>query len=177
MKFAPIAGVEAEAYGAITVFEPRGRYQLVLQVLRPAGLGALLVKVEELKRKLQAQGLFDPARKRALPHSPRRVGLGTSPVGAAVHDLVTRLQGRWPSVGIVLAPVRVQGPGSATEIANAIRRFNRLAGVDVLIVGRGGGSLEELWAINEEPGESADAGPRFPDGSADALEDGVRTTG
>ncbi len=162
MKFAPIAGVEAEAYGAITVFEPRGRYQLVLQVLRPAGLGALLVKLEELKRKLQAEGLFDPARKRALPHYPRRVGLVTSPVGAAVHDLVTRLQGRWPSVGIVLAPVRVQGPGSATEIANAIRRFNRLAGVDVLIVGRGGGSLEELWAFNEEPVVRAIAASRIP---------------
>jgi exodeoxyribonuclease VII large subunit len=162
MKFAPVAGVEAEAYGAISVFEPRGRYQLVLQVLRPAGLGALLVKLEELKRKLQAEGLFDAARKRPLPRYPRRVGLVTSPVGAAVHDLVTRLRGRWPATGIVLAPVRVQGPGAATEIANAIRRFGRLGGVDVLIVGRGGGSLEELWAFNEEPVVRAIAASPIP---------------
>lgn len=149
-KFTPIEGVEAEAFGSIGAYESRSEYQLMVQSIRPAGLGALLVKFEELKRKLHGEGLFDPARKRALPHYPRRIGLVTSPVGAAVHDLITRLRGRWPSIEIVLAPVRVQGTGAAAEIARAIRRFERLGGVDVLIVGRGGGSFQDLWEFNEE---------------------------
>lgn len=161
-KFTPMEGIEAEAFGSINAYESRSEYQLMVQSVRPAGLGALLVKLEELKRKLHGEGLFDPARKRALPRYPGRVGLVTSPVGAAVHDLVTRLQGRWPSIEIVLAPVRVQGSGAAAEIARAIRRFERLGGVDVLIVGRGGGSLQDLWEFNEEAVVRAIASSTIP---------------
>jgi exodeoxyribonuclease VII large subunit len=143
-------GVEVEAFGSVTVYPPRGRYQLNVQDMRPAGLGALLLKLEELKRRLQAEGLFDPARKRPLPRYPRAIGLVTSPSGAAVRDMIKVLRARWPSIRIVLAPVRVQGEGAAGEIAAAVRRFGRYGGVDVLIVGRGGGSLEDLWAFNEE---------------------------
>jgi len=143
-------GSEVEAFGAVSVFEPRGRYQLIVEELRPAGVGALLLALEELKRRLQAEGLFDESRKRPLPRYPRRIGLVTSPVGAAVRDLVTGLRSRWPPIALVLAPVRVQGEGAAAEIAAAIERFGRYGAVDLLIVGRGGGSLEDLWAFNEE---------------------------
>jgi len=150
LGFQPKDGLEVEAFGGISVYEPRGNYQLVVEEMRPGGLGALLLALEELKRRLTAEGLFDPARKRPLPRYPRRIGLVTSPVGAAVRDMVKVLQARWPGIEIVLAPVRVQGEGAAAEIAAAIDRFNRYAKVDLLIVGRGGGSLEDLWAFNEE---------------------------
>jgi len=162
LSFEPRDGTEVEAFGAITVYEPRGRYQLVVEELRPGGLGVLLLRLEELKRRLQAEGLFDAARKRPLPRFPERIGLVTSPVGAAVRDLVKVLRARWPGIGIVLAPVRVQGEGAAAEIAAAIRGFNRYMKVDLLIVGRGGGSLEDLWAFNEEPVVRAIAGSRLP---------------
>ena len=106
-------GSEVEAFGSVSVFEPRGRYQLIVEELRPAGVGALLLALEELKRRLQAEGLFDESRKRPLPRYPRRIGLVTSPVGAAVRDLVTGLRSRWPPIALVLAPVRVQGEGAA----------------------------------------------------------------
>src|SRR5258706_14156651 len=122
LSFDPRDGTEVEAFGAITVYEPRGRYQLVAEELRPGGLGALLLALEELKRKLQAEGLFDPARKRPLPRFPMRIGVVASPVGAAVRDLVKVLRSGWPGLGIVLAPVRVQGEGAAAEIAAAIDR-------------------------------------------------------
>src|SRR5437867_82303 len=150
LPFEPRDGSEVEAFGGITVYEPRGKYQLLVKELRPAGLGALLLALEELKRRLQAAGLFDAARKRPLPRYPQRIGMVTSPMGAAVRDLVKVLRARWPAIAIVLAPTRVQGPGAAEEIAAAIRRFNRYGRVDLLIVGRGGGSLEDLWAFNEE---------------------------
>ncbi len=143
-------GVQVEAFGQLTVYPQKGDYQLVVREMRPAGLGALLLALEDLKRRLAADGLFDAARKRPLPAYPRRIGLVTSPVGAAVRDMVKVLRTRWPSIGIVLAPVRVQGEGAAAEIAEAIERFGRLGGVDTLIVGRGGGSIEDLWAFNEE---------------------------
>ena len=162
LSFEPRDGTEVEAFGAITVYEPRGRYQLVVEELRPGGLGVLLLKLEELKRRLQAEGLFEAARKRPLPRFPQRIGLVTSPVGAAVRDLIKVLRARWPGIGIVLAPVRVQGEGAAVEIAAAIRGFNRYMKVDLLIVGRGGGSLEDLWAFNEEPVVRAIAGSRLP---------------
>jgi exodeoxyribonuclease VII large subunit len=162
LGFEPRDGDEVEAFGGITVYEPRGRYQLVVEELRASGLGALLVALEELKRRLAAEGLFDAARKRALPAYPARIGLVTSPTGAAVRDMVKVLRARWPSIGIVLAPVRVQGEGAAEEIAAAIERFNRYGGVDLLIVGRGGGSLEDLWAFNEERVVRAIAGSRLP---------------
>jgi exodeoxyribonuclease VII large subunit len=150
LDFEPRDGMEVEAFGDITVYEARGKYQLVIKEIRPAGLGALLLALEELKRRLQGEGLFDPGRKRALPRFPRTVGLVTSPSGAAVRDIVKVLRARWPSIRIVLAPVRVQGAGAAEEIAAAIARFDRWGQADVLIVGRGGGSLEDLWAFNEE---------------------------
>ncbi len=162
LSFEPRDGMEVEAFGGLSVYEPRGKYQLAVKELRPAGLGALLLALEELKRRLQAEGLFAEERKRVLPRYPRCVGLVTSPVGAAVRDLVKVLRARWPSIGIVLAPVRVQGPGAAAEIAGAIERFSRWGGADVLIVGRGGGSLEDLWAFNEEAVVRAIADSRVP---------------
>jgi len=155
-------GMEVEAFGSISVYAPRGRYQLNVQDMRPAGVGALLLQLEALKRRLHAEGLFDPALKQPLPRFPRTVGLVTSPSGAAVRDMIKVLRARWPSVRIVLAPVRVQGEGAATEIAAAVRRFDRWGGADVLIVGRGGGSLEDLWAFNEEGVVRAVAEARTP---------------
>jgi exodeoxyribonuclease VII large subunit len=155
-------GGQVEAFGAIELYEPRGSYQLVVREMRPAGLGALLLALEELKRRLQAEGLFDDQRKKPLPRYPRRIGVVTSPTGAAVRDIIKVLRARWPSIGIVLAPVRVQGEGAAGEIAQAIARFNRHGVVDLLIVGRGGGSLEDLWAFNEEIVVRAIAASRIP---------------
>ena len=155
-------GTEVEAFGDLDVYAPRGEYQLIIRQMRPAGLGALLLQLEELKRKLAAEGLFDPARKRALPAYPRTIGVVTSPVGAAIRDVIKVLRGRWPGIRIVLAPVKVQGQGAAAEIAAAIDRFNRWGQADLLIVGRGGGSLEDLWAFNEEPVVRAIAGSRIP---------------
>ncbi len=162
LTFAPKDGLEVEAFGEINVYEPRGQYQLVIKQMRPAGIGALLAQLEELKRRLAAEGLFDAARKQSLPRYPRTVGVVTSPVGAAVRDIVKVLRTRWPGIGIVLAPVKVQGEGAAAEIAAAIERFDRWGGADMLIVGRGGGSIEDLWAFNEEPVVRAIAAARTP---------------
>lgn len=155
-------GGEVEAYGEIDVYAPRGGYQLIIKQLRPAGLGALLLQLEELKRRLASEGLFATERKRPLPQYPRRIGMVTSPVGAAVRDIVKVLRGRWPGIAVVLAPVKVQGEGAANEIAAAIERFNRYGHVDLLIVGRGGGSMEDLWAFNEEVVVRAIAGSTIP---------------
>jgi len=162
LKFEPRDGMQVEAFGAVEVYAPRGQYQLIVREARPAGLGALLLALEELKQRLKAEGLFDESRKRPLPRYPGRVGLVTSPSGAAVRDVVKVLRSRWPSIGIVLAPVRVQGEGAAAEIAAAIGAMNRLGGLDVLIVGRGGGSIEDLWAFNEEAVVRAIAGSAIP---------------
>jgi exodeoxyribonuclease VII large subunit len=162
LPFDPRDGQAIEAFGGIEVYVPRGQYQLVVREMRPAGLGALLLQLEELRRRLAAEGLFDAGRKRPLPRFPRRIGLVTSPVGAAVRDMVKVLRARWPAIRLVLAPVRVQGEGAAAEIAAAIERFNRHGEVDVLIVGRGGGSIEDLWAFNEEPVVRAIAGSAIP---------------
>ena len=162
LNFAPKDGIEVEAFGEISVYEPRGAYQLIIKQMRPAGIGALLAQLEELKRRLGAEGLFDAARKQPLPRFPRTVGVVTSPVGAAVRDIVKVLRDRWPGIRIVLAPVKVQGEGSAVEIAAAIERFDRWGGADVLIVGRGGGSIEDLWAFNEEVVVRAIAAARTP---------------
>ena len=162
LSFTPRDGLEVEAFGEISVYEPRGNYQLVIKQMRVAGIGALLAQLEELKRRLAAEGLFDAARRKPLPRYPHTVGVVTSPVGAAVRDIVKVLRTRWPGIRVVLAPVKVQGEGAASEIAAAIRRFDRWGGADVLIVGRGGGSIEDLWAFNEEPVVRAIATARTP---------------
>jgi len=151
LRFDPADGIEVEAQGELTVYEPRGDLQLIVRRLAPSGLGALMQAFEALKSRLAAEGLFDPERKRPLPAFPGTVALVTSPRGAAVRDLVHVLSRRWPPVRIVLAPVRVQGEGAALEIAEALDRVGRWGGADVVIVGRGGGSIEDLWAFNEEP--------------------------
>jgi exodeoxyribonuclease VII large subunit len=166
LRFQPGNGVEVEIRGNLSVYEPRGEYQLVAAEMSPAGLGALYVALEALKKKLAAEGLFDPARKREIPAFPRVVGLVTSPTGAAVRDLIRVARRRWPGLRLVLAPTRVQGEGSAAEIARAIELMNAWGVPDVLIVGRGGGSLEDLWAFNEEVVVRAIAASRIPTVSA-----------
>jgi len=162
LGWVPKDGTEVEAFGEVDFYAPSGKCQLMVRTMRPAGIGALLLRYEELKRRLAEEGLFDAARKRPLPRYPERIGLVTSPAGAAVRDMVKVLRARWPGIGIVLAPVRVQGAEAAGEIAAAIERFNRHGGIDLLIVGRGGGSLEDLWAFNEEPVVRAIASSRLP---------------
>jgi exodeoxyribonuclease VII large subunit len=162
LRFLPADGLEVEAEGEISLYEPRGDLQIILRRMEPSGLGALMRAFEELKRRLAAEGLFDPAAKRPLPAFPRTVALITSPTGAAVRDLIHVLRRRWPAVEIVLFPVRVQGEGAAGEIARALDRMDRWGGADVAIVGRGGGSLEDLWAFNEEPVARALAACRTP---------------
>ncbi|MEP0822865.1 MAG: exodeoxyribonuclease VII large subunit [Ignavibacterium sp.] len=146
----PEDGMKAQVRGPLTVYQPRGVYQIEVQQILPVGLGELQLAFEKLKRKLAAEGLFDQSRKKPLPQFPQRIGLVTSPTGAAIQDIRSVLSRRFPSLEVIVAPVRVQGPGAAEEIAGAIRDMNAFGGVDVLIVGRGGGSLEDLWAFNEE---------------------------
>jgi exodeoxyribonuclease VII large subunit len=143
-------GLEVEAKGHLSVFEKAGNYQLYVSSIKPRGVGALEVAFRRLKEKLEKEGLFDPARKRPLPRFPRRVGIVTSPTGAAVRDILHVLARRWPPAEIVLAPALVQGPGAAAEIVRGIGWLNRLGTIDVIIIGRGGGSLEDLWPFNEE---------------------------
>jgi exodeoxyribonuclease VII large subunit len=143
-----------QVYGTVTVFEAQGKYQLRVEILQPRGLGLLQAKFEALKRKLEAEGLFDTARKRALPKFPRRIGIVTSPSGAAICDILNVLKRRGPWLQILINPVRVQGVDAAQEIAVAIRELalpnkNWLA-LDVIVVARGGGSIEDLWEFNEE---------------------------
>jgi exodeoxyribonuclease VII large subunit len=151
----PLAdGMQVQVYGNITVFEARGQYQLSVQILQSRGLGLLQAKFEALKRKLEAEGLFDAARKRPLPRFPRRIGIVTSPGGAAIQDILNILGRRAPGVEVLINPVRVQGTGAALEIATAIRELSApnesWKALDVLVVTRGGGSMEDLWEFNEE---------------------------
>lgn len=148
--------------GHVSVYEPRGDYQILVESLEPKGIGALQIAFEQLKKKLDREGLFDPALKRPLPFFPERVGVVTSGTGAVLHDVVTVLRRRCPVIGVHLFPVAVQGPGAARQIAEAIRLANRRRDVDVLIVGRGGGSLEDLWSFNEEVVVRAIADSRIP---------------
>lgn len=150
LAFAPNDGLKVQAWGNLEVYEPAGRYQLIVTMLRPAGIGDLQRKFEELVARLKAEGLFDSARKKPLPKFAEVIGLVTSADGAALHDMRTVAARRWPAAKLVLAPVKVQGDGAAEEIAAAIDRFGRVGSVDVIVVGRGGGSLEDLWAFNEE---------------------------
>jgi exodeoxyribonuclease VII large subunit len=151
LKFRPEDGLHVTVRGSISVYEARGEYQFYVEHVEPVGLGALQLAFEQLKKRLEAEGIFDPERKKSLPVLPQCVGLITSPRGAAVRDIVHILQRRFPNLHVVLYPVRVQGEGAAGEIVQAIRYFDRKQLADVLILARGGGSLEDLWAFNEEP--------------------------
>jgi len=166
LTFTPVDGMEVEARGSIDVYPPRGGYQLIIREMLPGGRGALLLALEALRRKLAAEGLFEPSRKRAIPRYPSRIALVTSPSGAAVRDMLHVLTRRWPLAQVVLVPVPVQGPGASIAIASAIERVNRWGWPEVLVVGRGGGSLEDLWAFNEEPLLRAVAASRIPTVSA-----------
>jgi exodeoxyribonuclease VII large subunit len=150
LKFKVEDGLHVVARGKISVYEPKGEYQFVCEHMEPRGLGPLQLAFEQLKKKLAAEGLFEPARKRPLPALPRRIGVVTSIDGAALRDIVRVLRRRHPNAHVVIAPSRVQGQGSAGEIVRALRQLARVPGVDVIIVGRGGGSLEDLWTFNEE---------------------------
>ena len=150
VRFRPEDGLKVTVRGSVGVYEQRGEYQIYVETIDPAGRGALQLAFEQLKRKLESEGLFDARHKKELPRLPSRIGLVTSPKGAAVRDVIRILRRRFPNVHILLMPVRVQGEGAAGEIARALRLFNQRQNVDVLILARGGGSLEDLWAFNEE---------------------------
>jgi exodeoxyribonuclease VII large subunit len=150
IKFRPEDGLHVTVRGSISVYEARGEYQIYVENIEPMGLGALQLAFEQLKKRLEAEGLFSAARKKPLPLLPNRIGLITSPRGAAVRDVVRILRRRFPNVHLTVFPVRVQGEGSAEEIVKALKFFNQKKLVDVLILARGGGSLEDLWSFNEE---------------------------
>jgi exodeoxyribonuclease VII large subunit len=149
-----VDGTQVQVYGTVSVYETRGQYQLNVQILQPRGVGLLQAKFEALKRKLEAEGLFASERKRALPKFPRRIGIVTSPTGAAIRDMLNVLRRRAPWLQILINPVRVQGTGAAQEIAVAIRELalpnETFAPFDLIVVTRGGGSIEDLWEFNEE---------------------------
>jgi exodeoxyribonuclease VII large subunit len=167
LKFDLADGLDVVCHGNIDVYAPRGSYQLVIDELQPKGMGALELALRKLREKLSAEGLFDPARKRKLPAFPRRIAFVTSPTGAAIHDFLQVLQRRWRGVDVLIIPARVQGDGAAQEIVAGIRLANRIMPPpDVLVVGRGGGSLEDLWSFNEEPVVRAIAASRIPTVSA-----------
>lgn len=162
MKFEPQNGDTVLAIGRITVYERDGVYQLYTDMLLQQGVGDLMVAYEKLKAKLEAEGLFSSERKQAIPMNPKTVGIITSPVGAAVRDVITVSRRRNRGIKLLLYPVKVQGEGASTEIARAINFFNKHNLADVLIVGRGGGSIEELWAFNEEQTVRAVASSAIP---------------
>jgi len=162
LSFTPEDGMKVLAYGRISVYERGGQYQLVVSELQPAGVGELRLAFEQLKERLATEGLFEESRKRALPVFPQSIGVVTSPTGAAIRDIAHGIGRRFPSAQIVLWPVRVQGEGAAPEIAEGIEKLNAYGEVDVIIVGRGGGSLEDLWAFNEEVVARAIYGSEIP---------------
>lgn len=162
VRFELREGLQMLVRGRLTVYEPRGEYQIVLDYLEPKGVGALQLRFEQLKEKLEREGVFDAARKRSLPLLPRRVGLVTSLTGAAVRDMITILRRRCPIVEILVHPVSVQGDAAASEIAGGIAEVAARGDVDVMIVGRGGGSWEDLWCFNEEPVVRAIAASTVP---------------
>jgi exodeoxyribonuclease VII large subunit len=167
IKFDVADGLDVICHGHVDVYAPRGSYQLVVDELQPKGVGALELALRKLREKLTAEGLFDPARKRKLPSFPRRVAFVTSPTGAAIHDFLQVLHRRWRGVDVLVIPARVQGDGAAQEIVAGIRLAHRIVPrPDVLIVGRGGGSLEDLWSFNEEPVVRAIAASKIPTVSA-----------
>lgn len=162
VPFRPQDGMQVLVQARVSLYEPRGDYQLIIESMQPAGDGMLALRFEELKRRLGAEGLFDEGRKRPLPREPRAVGLVTSATGAALHDMLTVLERRAPDLPVFIYPTQVQGSAATSQIVAAIMLANRRAEVDVLIVGRGGGSLEDLWCFNEEAVARAIAGSAIP---------------
>lgn len=150
LRFRPADGMKLIVRGRLTVYDQRGDYQLLAEYMEPQGVGALQLAFQQLKERLGREGLFAEESKKALPPFPRTIGIVTSPTGAAIHDMLTVLNRRHAGMQILIAPVKVQGEGAAAEIAAAVRDLNLYPGVDVIIVGRGGGSMEDLWAFNEE---------------------------
>ena len=150
LRFALQEGLQVIVRGRLTVYEPRGEYQIVLDTVEPKGIGVLQLAFEQLKERLAAEGLFDQDRKKSIPIFPRAVGVITSLTGAAIRDILAVLRRRWPTLHILIAPVQVQGESAGRQIAEALTALNDLGSVDVIIVGRGGGSLEDLWSFNEE---------------------------
>ncbi|HXZ14131.1 MAG TPA: exodeoxyribonuclease VII large subunit [Candidatus Sulfotelmatobacter sp.] len=162
LKFRPEDGLHITVRGGLGVYEPRGEYQIYVSHIEPMGLGALQLAFEQLKKRLEEEGLFDEERKKPLPVLPRRIGVVTSPTGAAIRDILRVLKRRFPNVHVLLFPVKVQGEGAAKEVVAALGYFNRAKTADVLIVARGGGSLEDLWAFNEEIVARAIAASEIP---------------
>ena len=150
VRFELEEGLEVLARGRVSVYEPRGQYQLILNTIEPVGAGALQLAFEQLKKKLAAEGLFDIWRKKSLPYIPKYIGIVTSPTGAAIQDILNVLERRFPSIPVLIYPVLVQGDKAAFEISQGIKYLDSLDEVDVIFVGRGGGSIEDLWAFNEE---------------------------
>ncbi len=149
-KFELKDGMEVISFGSITVYEPRGQYQLIINKIEPKGIGALQLAFQQLKEKLEKEGLFEFAHKKTLPFIPQKIAIVTSPTGAAIKDILNIIDRRFANVEILIYPVKVQGEGAAQEIAEAITGLNNYSDIDVIITGRGGGSLEDLWAFNEE---------------------------
>ena len=150
LKFKPENGMKVIIFGTVSLFQRDGSYQLYINDMQPDGIGALNIAFEQLKKKLEAEGLFSKDHKKPIPKFPQKVGVVMSATGAAVQDIFNVLKRRYPVAEVVLRPCQVQGDGAANDIANAIKEFNKVKGADVLIVGRGGGSIEDLWAFNEE---------------------------
>jgi exodeoxyribonuclease VII large subunit len=150
LKFKPADGLRVVARGRVSVYEPKGEYQIICEHLEPQGLGALQLAFDQLKKRLQQEGLFDAARKRPLPALPRKIGVVTSLDGAAIRDIIKVLGRRYRNLHLVISPARVQGEDASLEVARSLRQLGRVDGVDVIIVARGGGSIEDLWAFNEE---------------------------
>jgi exodeoxyribonuclease VII large subunit len=165
LKFKPQDGLEVVASGSIDVYAAQGRYQLYVERLEPVGVGALELAFRQLYEKLLKEGLFDPSHKKPLPRYPGTIAIVTSPTGAAVRDIVRTILRRWPAIRLIVVPVRVQGDKAVEDIVRAIRWINQLRdqlGIDLMIVGRGGGSIEDLWAFNEEPVARAIFASRIP---------------
>lgn len=150
LRFKPQDGLRVVARGGVSLYEPKGEYQVICEHMEPHGLGALQLAFEQLKKQLEAEGLFARERKRPLPSLPRKIGIVTSLEGAAIRDILKVLRRRYPNAHVVIRPSRVQGEGAAADLAKGLRGLSRVHGVDVIIAGRGGGSVEDLWAFNEE---------------------------
>jgi exodeoxyribonuclease VII large subunit len=167
LRFEPKEGQHVLAYGGVEIYGPQGVYQIIARKLEPRGIGALQLAFQQLQERLQAEGLFDPGRKKPLPPFPRRIGVVTSPTGAAIRDFLEIALRRWPTLDVTIIPAKVQGAGAAQSIAAGIKAANRIKpSLDLLVITRGGGSMEDLWCFNEEPVVRAIAASRLPTISA-----------